>query len=102
MDTGATLTCVDDSLARELALPERRGTIGIGATVTGMGRLRLLGVDSLRVGGARAEDLMVCSLDLQALRAVGANVRGLLGLNFLKNFKVSIDFRTHIVSLTAP
>lgn len=102
MDTGSTLTCVDDSLARELALPVRKGAIGVGTTVIGMGSLRLLQVDSLRVGGARAEDLMVCSLDTQSLRALGANVRGLLGLNFLRNFRVGIDFRTHIITFTSP
>ncbi|MGI9089804.1 MAG: retropepsin-like aspartic protease [Gemmatimonadaceae bacterium] len=102
LDTGATLTCVDDELARELALPQRVGAIGVGASVGGTGPLRLVRVDSLRVGGARASDITVCALDLQGLRAISPNVHGLLGLNFLKSFRVTINFQRRILTLATP
>lgn len=102
LDTGATLTCVDNELAQKLALPERLGAVGVGASVSGTGRLRLLRIDSIRVGGARAEGLTACAVDLQALRAISPNVHGLLGLNFLKNFRVTLDFQRDVLALAAP
>ena len=40
-----------------------------------------------------------CAIDLQALRVVGANVRGLLGLNVLREFRVTLDFERQILRL---
>ena len=102
LDTGATITCVDTSLARELALPEQRLTVGTAIGVGGVGRVRLHRVDSLRVAGAVARRLNVCSMDLSGMRAVAPSVRGLLGLNVLKPFRVTIDFRRSVVRLEAP
>jgi predicted aspartyl protease len=101
-DTGATITCVDSALARALALPERRMGIGVAVGVGGAGRVRLHAVDSLRVGGAVVRDLTVCAMDLRALRGVGADVQGLLGLNVLREFRVTLDFERRVVRLAAP
>src|SRR5215207_7528824 len=49
LDTGATLTCLDTTLVRELALPPRRATIGAAIGVGGAGRVELVSMDSLRV-----------------------------------------------------
>lgn len=102
LDTGATLTCVDNELATELALPQRIGAIGVGASVGGTGPLKLVRIDSLRVAGARAADITACALDLKGLRAISPSVHGLLGLNFLKNFRVTIDFKRRVLTLAAP
>jgi predicted aspartyl protease len=102
LDTGATLTCLDDSLTRQLDLPVRRGAVGVGAGVGLSGPLRLLRVDSLRVGAAAATNLTVCSLDLRSLQHVSPGARGLLGLNFLKSFRVNIDFNRKVLQLAAP
>ena len=102
LDTGATITCVDTSLARELALPEQRLTIGTAVGVGGAGRVRLHRVDSLRVAGAVARRINVCAMDLGAMRAVAPDVRGLLGLNVLKPFTVTIDFQRSVLRLAAP
>ena len=102
LDTGATLTCLDQALVAELGLPQSRGVVGVGAGVGGSGRLRLHRVDSLRVGGARLEDLSVCALDLSHIAALDGNVKGLLGLNVLRNFRVTIDFERNVVRLEAP
>ena len=99
LDTGATLTCVDSTLARELQLPERRGTLGMAIGVGGSGRVQLRRVDSIRVGGALARELTVCAMDLRALQAVSPNVRGLLGLNVLRNFRVTLDFDRKVLRL---
>jgi predicted aspartyl protease len=102
MDTGATFTCVDSALARELALPAQRGVLGRGVGIGGGGRVQLVHVDSLRVGRATASGLTACAMDLANLRVVGPQVRGLLGLNFLRNFRVTLDFRHTTLLLTQP
>jgi predicted aspartyl protease len=102
LDTGATLTCVDTSLVRELALPEQRTILGAAVSIRGAGRVRLYSVDSLQVGAAVARGLTVCALDLRALRPVSPEVRGLLGLNFLRSFRVTLDFERDILRLAPP
>jgi predicted aspartyl protease len=99
LDTGATYTCVDSSLARELALPERRVAVGVAVGVGGTGRVRLHAVDSLRVGAAVVRDVTVCSMDLRALRQLGGDVHGLLGLNVLRRFRVTLDFEREVMRL---
>ncbi len=102
LDTGATLTCVDTALVRELALPEQRRVFGAAVGVGGAGAVRLHAVDSLRIGGAVVRGLSVCALDLQALRAVGRDIRGLLGLNALREFHVTLDFERQVLRLAPP
>jgi predicted aspartyl protease len=102
LDTGATLTCLDDSVARDLKLPERIGVIGARVTLGGTSRMRLVKLDSIRVGAATAKDFTVCTIDLTNVRMVGANVRGLLGLNFLRNFLVTLDFQRDVLRLERP
>ncbi len=99
LDTGSTLTCVDDSLQREFDLPRRLGAVGVGAGVGMSGPVKLLRVDSLRVGQTSVSNITVCSLDLAALQKVSPGARGLLGLNFLKSFRVSLDFQRGILRL---
>lgn len=102
LDTGATLTCVDQGVAAELSLPEATGQIGFGAGVGTAGRMRLVRIDSVRVGQARAIDLPACSLDLSTMEQIGVELDGLLGLNFLRSFRVAIDFERDVVTLQEP
>lgn len=100
LDTGATLTCVDQELATRLQLPEPVGMIGHGATVSETGTVGLHRINTLVVGGATASQLTACALDLQRMRQVGLRADGLLGLNFLKSFKVSLDFDRKVLTLS--
>ncbi|HKH90252.1 MAG TPA: retropepsin-like aspartic protease [Gemmatimonadaceae bacterium] len=102
LDTGATITCVDSSLTRELSLPEQRLTIGTAIGVGGAGRVRLHRVDSLRVAGSTTRRLSVCGMDLSAMKVVAPSVRGLLGLNVLRRFTVTLDFERQVLRLAAP
>lgn len=102
LDTGATITCVDQALAQQLSLSEARGVLGSGATVTGTGQVRMLQIDSLRVGSARALELLGCELDLQHTGQLGFQMQGLLGLNFLKSFRVTLDFERNVLHLRDP
>lgn len=99
LDTGATLTCVDQALAQQLQLPEAGGMVGVGAGAGGAGQMRLVTLDSLRVGAARAEELTACALDLEHTASVGLEIDGLLGLNFLRSFRVTLDFEREVLIL---
>ena len=99
LDTGATLTCVDRELADRLGLPERSGQGMVGIVPLGGGPPRFVGIDSLRVGAARASGLTACALDLGHVRRMGLALDGLVGLNFLKAFRVTIDFKRKILRL---
>lgn len=93
LDTGATLTCLDDVLADSLGLQDDNGRVAMGTTLGGAtGSIRLVEIDSLSVGDARAEGLTGCSVDLEQFRAIGLEAHGLLGLNFLTSFRVTLDF----------
>lgn len=99
LDTGATFTCVDRDLARRLELADAPNATGLGADAQGNSRIRLLRADSVRVGGAVVEELTLCELDLRHAGRIGIEIDGLLGLNFLKPFHVSLDFERGVLRL---
>lgn len=102
LDTGATITCVNAALADSLELPDRTGTIGIGAGVGSSGRMRVVDIDSIRVGPAAAYDLAGCVVDLGNMATVGLQTHGLLGLNFLRPFRMTLDFEREVLTLVDP
>jgi predicted aspartyl protease len=102
LDTGATMTCVDVALSDRLGIPDAAGRgvgVGIGQEP---GALRLIAIDSVRVGGAMAAGLTGCALNLEQFREMGLEVEGLLGLNFLQQFRVTLDFERNQLSLERP
>jgi predicted aspartyl protease len=99
LDTGATFTCVDAKLIEELKLPDWKGQFGVAVITPGEGSVRLVSVDSLEVGEAKATKLQACSIDLQQMQRMGLDVKGLVGLNFLKSYRVSIDFEKRTLRL---
>jgi predicted aspartyl protease len=102
LDTGATLTCIDETLARELALPDAKGTVALGGGIRGIGPMRLVALDSVALGDATVRDLRGCTVDLTAMRTAGLDVRGLLGLNVLREYRLTVDFARRIVRLDDP
>ena len=101
LDTGATLTCVDAALMDSLGLEAEPGRLGRGMDATRLGNVQLIHIDSLRVGSAHASDIGGCVLDLAHIQDAGLDVHGLLGLNFLKEFRVTLDFERQVLNLTA-
>lgn len=97
LDTGATLTCINENLVDSLGLPEQASQIGFGAGVQSAGRVRLVAVDSFRVGNAGAFDLTACVLDLDTFEQAGLQIDGLVGLNFLREFRIKLDFEREVV-----
>jgi predicted aspartyl protease len=99
LDTGATFTCIDTKLVEELKLPEWRGGLGVAVITPGEGSVRLVSIDSLEVGDAKATKLQACTIDLQQMQKMGLDAKGLVGLNFLKSYRMSIDFERRMLKL---
>jgi len=100
LDTGATFTCVDLKLGDELKLPKWNGPLGTVVITPSQGDMGLVKIDLLEVGDtASASDLVACKLDLSRMQPPGFGVKGLVGLNFLKSYRVSIDFEQNLVRL---
>jgi len=93
LDTGATITVVSRRIARSLALSPL-GTSKVG-TVGGIVSLPLARLGSLKIGDAEVQDLVVSIHDFSP----DPRIEGLLGLDFLKNFHVSLDARRNLLVL---
>jgi hypothetical protein len=93
LDTGATITVVSRRIARSLALSPL-GASKVG-TVGGIVTLPLARLGSLKVGEAEVQDLVVSIHDFSP----DPRIEGLLGLDFLKNFHVSLDARRNLLIL---
>ena len=103
LDTGATFTCVDRQLAEELKLPDWSGPLGTVVITGGQGEMGFVKIDRLEVGDtASATDLVACKLDLSRMQPPGFAMKGLLGLNFLKCYRMTIDFERDTLLLEKP
>jgi predicted aspartyl protease len=100
LDTGAGATVITPALAEKLNIESDRGQAPRRATGAG-GSLdvRLGRVKSIRVGETRVEDLAVVIMDLTGIgQAIEMEIDGIIGYNFLKTFRVSIDYPQQTVS----
>jgi gag-polyprotein putative aspartyl protease len=99
LDTGATMTIVDQALFAELKLPIQ-------------GRIAVYSSAAVSNGlGSTAREISINTLSVQNLSVVGMEtllggteyrgVRGILGENFLHNFDILIDNRHKQISLDA-
>lgn len=100
-DTGATFTCLDQKLVDELKLPEWRGGFG-GVFIPAEGNIKLVSLETFEVGNVKATQMKACAIEFSRLQTGGLDARGLVGLNFLKSFHVSIDFRKKVLRLESP
>jgi predicted aspartyl protease len=99
LDTGATIMCLDERLIERLSVPVDTRRSGIGAGIRGTGQIQLVRLDSVRIGAAQANELSACVLDLAHTQALGIEFDGLIGLNFLREFRVTIDFARNVMIL---
>jgi predicted aspartyl protease len=94
LDTGATGTVVSRRIASNLGLPKigSTKTITVGGSVTRpIARLR-----SLKVGEAEVQNLVVLIHDFHP----HPRIEGLLGMDFLGRFHVSLDSRKQLLVLS--
>ncbi|MEP7014736.1 MAG: retroviral-like aspartic protease family protein [Verrucomicrobiota bacterium] len=91
LDTGAGTSLVSSELAKELQLK----TLGSkeGQSAGGKVSVSLAQISSLAVGNTKLENVDVGIVDLAHIgKAIGAKIDGDLGYNFLKYFRVTIDY----------
>ena len=91
MDTGAGTSLLSAELAQKLNIKIIRTKEGQSAG--GKISVSLAKVDSLAVGQAKIEDVDVGIVDLDHIwKTIGAKIDGDIGYNFLKHFRVTIDY----------
>ncbi len=96
LDTGATYTMIPwdiaEAIGYEPAYSKRKVTI---ITASGVEKAPLIVVDKISVLGKEARDVECVVHDLPE----ASRIDGLLGLSFLKRFKICIDFRNGVLEI---
>ena len=96
VDTGASYTLISNALARELAIDVGANTKTLPfQTANGVINAPVTSLDSITVGGMEIRDLPTAVHDA----VPDPQVAGLLGLNFLSNFRMDIDTQKGILHL---
>jgi predicted aspartyl protease len=93
LDTGASTTLVSSRIAKNLSLRPLGSRRGV--TVSGIITVSVARLSSLKVGDAEVNDLVVSIHDFSP----HPHVEGLLGMDFLKRFHVSLDARRKLLVL---
>jgi predicted aspartyl protease len=102
IDTGTSTTAITPELAKQLGVVSSP----IGAVTTGGGHVNVTAgvLQSFQLGGARIDSLAVIVADFFAMLsdALGAKLDGIVGYNFLRNYKVAFDYLNETLSLFNP
>jgi clan AA aspartic protease (TIGR02281 family) len=96
VDTGASYTLISKALARELSIEVGANTKTLPfQTANGVVNAPVTSLDSIMVGGMEVRDLPTAVHDA----VPDPQVAGLLGLNFLSNFRMDIDTEKGVLHL---
>lgn len=96
VDTGASYTLISNALARELSIEVGANTKTLPfQTANGVVNAPVTSLDSIMVGGMEVRDLPTAVHDA----IPDPQVAGLLGLNFLSNFRMDIDTQKGVLHL---
>ena len=102
IDTGTSTTAITPDLAKQLGV----ASSPIGPVTTGGAHVDVTAgtLQSFQVGGARIDNLAVIVADFFAMlsKAIGAKLDGIVGYNFLRNYKVALDYPNEMLSLFTP
>jgi clan AA aspartic protease (TIGR02281 family) len=85
LDTGASYCVIAPGLARQLALPPT-GSFATMLTANGVVRAPVVRLRSIDLNGTRAHDVQAIVFD-----AVGPQLDGVIGLNFLNRYRYAVD-----------
>lgn len=95
LDTGASTTVVTEGTVERLALQAGESQTASACGAAG-GPLSYspVNIDSLAVGELRVENLSCGAMNLEAVtKLLDGEIGGVLGYDFLSNFKITIDYR---------
>jgi len=98
VDTGAGITVISRELAQELGLNERPGDSITLKTMAVDIQAQMARLDSIQVGDLTRDDFPVAITDLPL--AQRTQFAGILGMDFLNNYKIHIDNDNNRIMLT--
>jgi len=102
IDTGTSTSAITPELAKQLGV----ASSPIGAATTGGAQVDVTAgvLPSFQVGGARIDNMDVVVADFFAMlsNAIGTRLDGIVGHNFLRNYKVALDYPNETLSLFTP
>jgi len=102
VDTGASTTAITPELAKELGV----ASSPIGAATTAGAHVAVTGgiLQSFQVGGAKIQNSNVVIGDFFGMlsKAIGAKLDGIVGYNFLRHYKVALDYPNETLTLLPP
>jgi len=110
LDTGAGTSLFSSELGQKLdikILGSKEGQSAGGAVSVSLAKASSVAVASARldsVGDARIHNSTVVVADFFAMlsKALGAKLDGIVGYNFLRNYKVALDYPNEMLSLFPP
>jgi predicted aspartyl protease len=99
IDTGTSTTAITPQLASELGVAN--SPIGTGTTAGAHVDVRAGNIESFQLGGAKIDNMTVVVADFFEMlsAAIGAKLDGIVGYNFLRNYKVAIDYPGETLTL---
>lgn len=99
IDTGTSTTAITPELAKKLGVSA--SPVGQGTTAGAHVAVTAGVLDSFMVGGAKLENMAVVMADFFGAlsEAVGTKLDGIVGYNFLRNYKVIVDYPNERLSL---
>ncbi|HEY2382696.1 MAG TPA: retropepsin-like aspartic protease [Terriglobia bacterium] len=95
LDTGASNTILSTAVADALMIPARRSQML--STAAGSVPVTVRSVNILQAGAARLEGIEIAVGNFGLLKTM--NVDGILGSDYLRQFKVSIDYDNQLVDI---
>lgn len=91
LDTGSTTSVVERKLATDLGLKPLQQTAI--RTATGTEGVPIARVHQIDVGSQSARTVLVLCSEMDAVRSLDENIRGILGFNVLSRFRYTLDYR---------
>jgi len=92
IDTGTSTTAIAPELAKQLSIEG----LPVGPVTTGGAHIDVTAgnIQSFQLGGAKTDDMPVVVANFFTMlnSAIGVRLDGILGYNFLRNYKVVIDY----------
>jgi predicted aspartyl protease len=95
LDTGATHSIMSGALAGELNIPAGKGETLI--TAGGRVPVSIASIETIQIGGLRITQARIAVTNADLLRTL--HVDGIIGADYLKQFKISIDYTHRLLSI---